>query len=169
MLSKFIIPSLLAILISPFREVFIVSRWLVFGIFILYIVVLTIPQMIKYNRLSCFGTVLAIGGAATFLFFLTYAEMFLLKYIVSLGFLFNFLALATNGGRMPVEGYILRQHGVELHNDNPTHCEADNNSHLRFLGDRYVIPFMWKSKAISIGDIFLQLGIFCSVAQIYFF
>lgn len=70
MLDKLVLPSVIAILISPFREVFVVSRLLVLYVLLAYVVGKIVPQMFKYNKFIGLVNMLVTGGAAASLFFL---------------------------------------------------------------------------------------------------
>ena len=161
--------SVIAILISPFEEVFIVSRWFMFCVVLVYLAGKVSIQMVAYNKVIGLMNILVNGGFATSLFFLTQPEFFILKLVVTGGYFCNFLALVANGGRMPVEKSILEQYDVQLSYNNPTHCNTDSSTKLRFINDRFVFPSITKNEAISLGDIILQCGILLSAIQIYIF
>ena len=87
--------------------------------------------------------------------------------LVFLGILLNFIVIMSNGGRMPVdingiehmlsmESLNILQNGKSL-----THIAASESTKFLFLGDiihlkrPYPLP-----KSLSIGDIFMMIGIF---------
>lgn len=90
-----------------------------------------------------------------------------------IGMVLNVIAIATNGGRMPVEGSSLVRAGLAglIDTIRPgmsyDHVLADASTHFRVLGD-----FLWQSwprslaNVFSIGDVFLGLGLFLLVQQL---
>ncbi|WP_422484470.1 DUF5317 domain-containing protein [Gudongella sp. DL1XJH-153] len=82
--------------------------------------------------------------------------------LVSIGILSNIIPMTFNGGRMPVSRWALEKAGLleelSLIADNRivTHTIIDSDTEFVFLSD--IIPLIYK--AISIGDIFIALGIF---------
>lgn len=70
---------------------------------------------------------------------------------------------------MPVEVDVLEQHGRKLPYDHPVHVCTDSSTKLRFLDDKFFIPFFVDNKIISLGDILILFGILSAVIQIYIF
>ncbi|KGG80097.1 DUF5317 domain-containing protein [Caloranaerobacter azorensis] len=90
--------------------------------------------------------------------------------LVFIGTLLNFIVIVANGGRMPVSPEGLKTAGLisnleMLKNDMIiTHTLITDSTKLSILGD--IIPLSKPypfPKMISIGDIFLGLGIFCFI------
>jgi len=87
--------------------------------------------------------------------------------LVFIGTLFNFLVIILNGGKMPVSADGLKSAGLLenlqmlLDKKIITHTLIDSTTKLRILGDVIAIPEPYPlAKMISIGDIFLALGVF---------
>ncbi len=82
--------------------------------------------------------------------------------LVTMGIVSNVIPMTFNGGRMPVSQWALQKAGLveelSLIADNRivTHTLIDSNTDFVFLAD--TIPLIYK--VISIGDIFIALGIF---------
>ncbi|MFD3157876.1 DUF5317 domain-containing protein [Haloimpatiens sp. FM7330] len=86
---------------------------------------------------------------------------------VMIGVILNFLVIMVNGGRMPVDvrgiENMISQESLQILKTGKdlTHKLADDSTKLSFLGDiihikkPYPIP-----KSISVGDIFMILGVF---------
>lgn len=88
-------------------------------------------------------------------------------YIIGLGLLLNLLAIAVNGGAMPVDANklspLLRE---ELLNGtgSPVHVPISSTTRLAFLGDILRIPY-GKYRMISLGDILLAAGLLHFIQQ----
>ncbi|EOC99658.1 DUF5317 domain-containing protein [Caldisalinibacter kiritimatiensis] len=87
--------------------------------------------------------------------------------LVFIGTLLNFIVITANGGQMPVSGAGLENLGLMdqlnmLKQESiATHTLVTDSSKLVFLGDIIPIPKPYPlPKMISIGDIFIALGIF---------
>ncbi|HCQ89201.1 MULTISPECIES: DUF5317 family protein [unclassified Clostridium] len=85
----------------------------------------------------------------------------LLIIVISLTIMFagggmNAVAIAVNGGEMPVK------EGIEFVDDD-LHKRADENTKLRILIDNYDIDFC--DGAFSIGDITFSLGLYASIVS----
>lgn len=87
--------------------------------------------------------------------------------LILIGVLLNFLAMAVNGGRMPVSltaSTILGPYYMELLSSGEViskHVMMDTSTRLPFLGD--IIPLSSpypRTQVISIGDVIMNLGIF---------
>lgn len=87
--------------------------------------------------------------------------------LVSVGILSNVIPMTFNGGRMPVSQWALQKAGLveelALIADNRivTHTLIDLNTEFVFLAD--TIPLL--NKVISVGDIFVALGIFLIIQK----
>ncbi|WP_042462823.1 DUF5317 domain-containing protein [Neobacillus dielmonensis] len=87
-------------------------------------------------------------------------------WFIFTGVLLNFLAMAVNGGRMPVSeqaAAVLDPGYIEALKDSlyAKHALLTSSTHLGFLGD--VIPITDpypRTQIISIGDIVMNIGIF---------
>jgi hypothetical protein len=86
--------------------------------------------------------------------------------LFGLGTFLNFLVIATNGGRMPVSTNALDVIGLSAYISKLTegvtkHQIITNETHLWFLADVIPIqpPLALGSSVISVGDIFITLGV----------
>lgn len=88
--------------------------------------------------------------------------------LLFLGLLLNFVVIALNGGRIPVDVEVARALGITvddlLSGTAIKHVAMGNGTVLAFLGD--VIPIPVINKVISIGDIFIMLGTFVLVQEL---
>lgn len=87
--------------------------------------------------------------------------------LIFIGTLLNFIVIASNGGHMPVSGDglsnlgLLRELEMLQQNSVITHTLVTQSTRLTILGDVIPIPKPHPlPKMISIGDIFIALGIF---------
>ena len=86
---------------------------------------------------------------------------------VMLGGLSNFLAIAVNGGRMPVEPNLLAQargagyvSALAAGRVTSNSSLADGHTNLRWLTDQILIPPPWPLPTVlSVGDIVIALGV----------
>jgi len=76
--------------------------------------------------------------------------------IALLGVLANLLAVAANGGAMPVDPALLSPARAETLQQAVTHVYLDSSTRLVFLTD---VIGGWQPPALSIGDILLSLGV----------
>lgn len=95
----------------------------------------------------------------------------------SLGMLFNFVAISTNGGRMPVSDEALEEanlgHYVQMLEEGyRKHQLMTESTILPFLGDVIPLhlPYALMNMVVSIGDLFVTLGMcmffFMTITQI---
>jgi len=83
------------------------------------------------------------------------------------GGLSNFLAIAANGGRMPVEPNLLAQtrgrayvSALAAGRVTSNSSLADSHTHLRWLTDQILIPPPWPlPTVVSAGDVLIALGV----------
>lgn len=91
---------------------------------------------------------------------------------IFLGGLSNFLAIAANGGRMPVEAALLaRSRGIDyvkaLADGRITSNSSLASSHtqLRWLTDQFLIPPPWPLPTVlSVGDLLIAAGVVWLIA-----
>jgi len=93
--------------------------------------------------------------------------------LMGLGVLFNFLAIAANGGYMPLSAVGVAKlqvsplPGTMLLNEPRTQAiVVTESTRLWFLGDVIPLPDMLPVKMMSVGDIVLCLGVFCGTQRI---
>lgn len=89
--------------------------------------------------------------------------------ILFLGMLLNLLAMAANGGRIPVDVGAARAVGYDvaplLAGLEAKHVAMTATTPLAFLGD--VIPVTFPvARVFSIGDIFIYLGVFLLIQEL---
>lgn len=89
--------------------------------------------------------------------------------IIFLGAAMNALVIAVNGGRIPVDIELATWVGFDttplLDGGTYKHAAMSEVTRLGFLGD--VIPVPWPvRRVISIGDIFIALGVFLFVQEL---
>jgi uncharacterized protein DUF5317 len=83
------------------------------------------------------------------------------------GGLSNFLAIAANGGRMPVEANLLAQtrgaayvSALAAGRVTSNSSLADSHTHLRWLTDLILIPPPWPLPTVlSVGDVLIAVGV----------
>lgn len=90
--------------------------------------------------------------------------------LVFIGALLNYIVIVANGGQMPVSGSGLSLLGMEQYlevlksNSVITHTLINDSTNLYFLGDIIPTPKFYPfPKMISIGDVFLGIGIFALI------
>jgi hypothetical protein len=91
---------------------------------------------------------------------------------VFLGGLSNFLAIAANGGRMPVEAALLaRSRGIDYVNAlaggriTSNSSLAGGHTQLRWLTDQFLIPPPWPLPTVlSVGDLLIAAGVVWLIA-----
>ena len=80
-------------------------------------------------------------------------------WIIAVGALLNFIAIAANEGVMPADPAALRTAGLERHEGEFQNSREVENPRLSFLGDRLAIPESWPvSNVFSVGDVLIVLG-----------
>jgi hypothetical protein len=90
--------------------------------------------------------------------------------LVFVGTLLNFVVITANGGQMPVSGEGLQNLGLisQLealkHHQIATHTLITQGTKISILADIIPLPKPYPlPKMISIGDIFIGLGVFCFI------
>lgn len=81
-------------------------------------------------------------------------------WVVALGGLLNFIAIAANGGVMPASEGAMRTAGLDV-SDEFTNSDYVEDANLAFLGDVFAIPDGWPgANVFSIGDVLIVAGAF---------
>ncbi len=88
------------------------------------------------------------------------------------GGLGNVVAIAANGGRMPVDANLLaRSRGITYVRDlaagrvTSNSSLADSHTHLRWLTDQFLVPPPWPLPTVlSVGDLLIALGVVWLIA-----
>lgn len=87
-------------------------------------------------------------------------------WVVGLGGLLNFVAIAANGGVMPASRAALRQAGRTVEAHRFENSAAVRDAKLGFLGDVFAMPAAWPlANVFSIGDVLIVVGIGIVVHQ----
>ncbi|MDW7740297.1 MAG: DUF5317 domain-containing protein [Bacillota bacterium] len=81
--------------------------------------------------------------------------------IIGIGILLNFLVIAANDGKMPVDITKMPPEAAEeliASDSSPFHTAMTEETPLAILGDRISVPYK-KNQLLSIGDIILAAGV----------
>ena len=82
-------------------------------------------------------------------------------WVVALGGLLNFVAIAANGGVMPARLGALETAGLSVQSGSFANSDFVSNAHVWFLGDVFAIPAGWPgANVFSLGDALMVLGAF---------
>jgi hypothetical protein len=82
-------------------------------------------------------------------------------WVVAVGGLFNFIAIAANGGVMPASASALRTAGLDPASGEFANSDLVHDAHVAFLGDVFAIPAGWPgANVFSVGDALMVLGAF---------
>jgi hypothetical protein len=80
-------------------------------------------------------------------------------WLVALGGMLNFAAIAANGGVMPAAPNALEKAGFTLDPAGFTNSGAVSHPHLQFLGDVFWVPSSFPiSNVFSVGDVLILAG-----------
>lgn len=87
-------------------------------------------------------------------------------WVVGLGGLLNFLAIAANGGVMPASPSALRIAGIPVSTSGFENSAAVSHARLSFFGDVFAIPASWPlANVYSIGDALIAVGVAVVIHQ----
>jgi hypothetical protein len=143
--------------LGAFAEVELRSVWLVvvaFGVQVLLVTV--VPEgdttLHRILHLSTYGLAAA--------FVLRNLELRFV-WVIALGGLLNFVAIAANGGVMPASRAALDAAGLSVQSGSFANSDLVENAHIAFLGDVFAIPAGWPgANVFSVGDAVMVLGAF---------
>jgi hypothetical protein len=80
-------------------------------------------------------------------------------WVVALGGLLNFVAIAANGGVMPASRGALETAGLDVRSGSFANSDLVDDAHVWFLGDVFAIPAGWPgANVFSVGDALMLLG-----------
>jgi hypothetical protein len=80
-------------------------------------------------------------------------------WVVALGGLLNFVAIAANGGVMPASRGALAAAGLDVRSGDFANSDFVENAHVWFLGDVFAVPAGWPgANVFSVGDLVMLLG-----------
>lgn len=89
--------------------------------------------------------------------------------LVLVGLALNLMAMAANGGRMPVDVALAQRTGTDVAplvaGTDPKHVAIGPGTRLAFLGDVILIPRPI-GKVISVGDVAILSGVFLAVQEL---
>jgi uncharacterized protein DUF5317 len=143
--------------LGTFADVELRSVWLVvmaFGVQVLLVTV--VPEgdttLHRILHLSTYGLAAA--------FVLRNLELRFV-WVIALGGLLNFVAIAANGGVMPASRGALDAAGLSVQSGSFANSDLVENAHVAFLGDVFAIPAGWPgANVFSVGDAVMVLGAF---------
>ena len=82
-------------------------------------------------------------------------------WVVVLGGLLNFIAIAANGGVMPASRSALHTAGLDIRSGEFANSDLVENANVAFLGDVFAIPDGWPgANVFSAGDALMVIGAF---------
>jgi hypothetical protein len=82
-------------------------------------------------------------------------------WIVAVGGLLNFIAIAANGGVMPASRSALQTAGLDVRSGEFANSDLVTGANVGFLGDVFAIPAGWPgANVFSVGDAVMVLGAF---------
>jgi hypothetical protein len=82
-------------------------------------------------------------------------------WVVALGGLLNFIAIAANGGVMPASRGALQSAGLDVRSGSFANSDVVEGANVAFLGDVFAIPAGWPgANVFSLGDAVMLLGAF---------
>ena len=82
-------------------------------------------------------------------------------WVVALGGVLNFIAIAANGGVMPASRGALDVAGLSVQSGSFANSDVVEGAHVAFLGDVFAIPAGWPgANVFSVGDAVMVLGAF---------
>ena len=80
-------------------------------------------------------------------------------WVVALGGMLNFIAIAANGCVMPASRSALDAAGLSVQSGSFANSDLVANAHVAFLGDVFAIPAGWPgANVFSVGDAVMVLG-----------
>lgn len=131
---------------------------------LLFIAVL-IQLAINYIGMDNQAGILLHIGSYFMLFIFFWVNRDLFNYMLPLGAALNFLVIVFNGGSMPVFTGYMPDIAVNQLTLSVTHTVLDETTRMPWLADILYIRWPYQ-QMISIGDIFLVIGIFIFVQRI---
>jgi Family of unknown function (DUF5317) len=82
-------------------------------------------------------------------------------WVVALGGLLNFIAIAANGGVMPASRGALEVAGLDVRSGEFANSDVVEGANVAFLGDVFAVPAGWPgANVFSVGDALMVLGAF---------
>jgi hypothetical protein len=88
-------------------------------------------------------------------------------WLIAVGALLNFAAIAANHGVMPADPGALRRAGMERHKGEFQNSRQVDHPRLPVLGDRFALPDSWPvSNVFSVGDVLIVIGAAVGMHQV---
>ena len=143
--------------LGALSEVELRSVWLVFLAFAVQVLIVTVVPagdtiLHRILHLSTYGLAAA--------FVLRNLELRFV-WVVALGGVLNFIAIAANGGVMPASRGALDVAGLSVQSGSFANSDVVEGAHVAFLGDVFAIPAGWPgANVFSVGDAVMVLGAF---------
>jgi hypothetical protein len=82
-------------------------------------------------------------------------------WVIALGGLLNFIAIAANDGVMPASRSALETAGLSVQDGAFANSDAVEGAHVAFLGDVFAVPAGWPgANVFSLGDVLMLIGAF---------
>jgi hypothetical protein len=82
-------------------------------------------------------------------------------WVVGIGGLLNFTAIALNGGVMPASADALRTAGLDVKSGEFTNSDVIEGATVPWLGDVFAVPDGWPgANVFSVGDVVIVVGAF---------
>jgi hypothetical protein len=144
--------------LSKFEELRIRGVWLAVVAFAVQVLLVTIipagdTGVHRAAHLSTYGLV---GACA-----LMNLRQIRFLWVVALGGLLNFLAIAANDGVMPARRGALEAAGLDVREGSFANSDLVEGANLAFLGDVFAIPAGWPgANVFSLGDVLMLAGAF---------
>jgi hypothetical protein len=136
--------------------------WLVIGALVVQVVVISVVPDAPDDLL----TVLHLLTYVAALGFVAMNLQLRAMWVVGLGGLLNFVAIAANGGVMPASRTALRAAGRSVEAGRFENSAAVRDARLSFLGDVFAMPASWPlANVFSVGDVVIAVGVGVVVHQ----
>ena len=88
-------------------------------------------------------------------------------WLIAIGALLNFVAIAANEGVMPADPDARRRAGMEREEGEFQNSREVEDARVAVLGDRFAIPESWPaSNVFSVGDVLIVLGAALGMHQV---
>jgi hypothetical protein len=142
--------------LSRLEEVRIRWVWLVVAAFAIQVALVTLAPSGDFARAGHIATY-ALAAACV----VRNLRELRFVWVVALGGLLNFIAIAANGGVMPASRSALRTAGLDVQSGDFANSDLVENAQVSFLGDVFAIPAGWPgANVFSVGDALMVLGAF---------
>lgn len=128
--------------------------WLIFAALAVQLLLIVVPGRADAVRVAAHVSTYGMGVGFLFL-----NRRVSGLWIVAVGGLSNFLAIAANGGTLPASPHALSVAGLPLHPGSYANSAALAHPRLLFLGDVFAVPkWLPFANTFSVGDVLIVLG-----------